>query len=122
MKLRKFMLSLAAMTALLVGAQNQGFQDGIEYFKVDQLDNAKEILTKTLNDAETDRARTEKSFFVPKSEIVGNDYDLSINKYKKTEYKPVEYSPTSEILSEINALETEIQSGLKELEDMLKWA
>lgn len=56
MKLRKFMLSLAAMTALLVGAQNQGFQDGIEYFKVDQLDNAKEILTKTLNDAETDRA------------------------------------------------------------------
>ena len=31
---------------------------------------------------EQERARTEKSFFVPKEEIVENDYDLSINKYK----------------------------------------
>ncbi len=51
-------------------------------------------------DAEKDRARTEKSFFVPKQEIVDNGYDLSINKYKKTEYKPVEYPPTSEIMAE----------------------
>ena len=70
--------------------------------------------------AEEGRERTEKSFFVPKSEIVGNDYDLSINKYKKTEYKPVEYAPTSEILAEINELEREIQKGLTELEEMLK--
>ena len=70
-------------------------------------------------DGEIDRARTEKSFFVPKSEIVGNDYDLSINKYKKTEYKPVEYAPTSQILAEINELEAQIQQGLKELEGML---
>ena len=31
-------------------------------------------------EAESDRERTEKSFFVPKQEIVDNDYDLSINK------------------------------------------
>ena len=30
------------------------------------------------------RERTDKSFFVPKEEIIGNDYDLSINKYKKS--------------------------------------
>ncbi len=47
---------------------------------------------------EESRARTEQSFFVPKQEIADNDYDLSINKYKQTEYVPVEYSPTSEIL------------------------
>ncbi|MFV0520725.1 MAG: N-6 DNA methylase, partial [Lachnospirales bacterium] len=35
-------------------------------------------------DKEVDRKRTDKSFFVPKDEIVDNDYDLSINKYKKT--------------------------------------
>lgn len=70
-------------------------------------------------DGEIDRARTEKSFFVPKSEIVSNDYDLSINKYKKTEYKPVEYAPTSQILAEINELEAQIRQGLKELEGML---
>ena len=71
-------------------------------------------------EAEKDRARTEQSFLVPKDEIVQNDYDLSINKYKQTEYKPVEYPPTGEILAELNALEQEIQQGLKELEELLK--
>ncbi len=69
---------------------------------------------------EADRARTEKSFFVLKDEIVKNDYDLSINKYKEIEYVPVEYPPTEEILEEINKLESEIQMNLKELEEMLK--
>ena len=69
---------------------------------------------------EGSRARTEQSFFVPKDEIVQNDYDLSINKYKQTEYKPVEYPPTSEILGKIKALESEIQKELVELEEMLK--
>jgi type I restriction enzyme M protein len=65
------------------------------------------------------RERTDQSFLVPKDEIVQNDYDLSINKYKKTEYKPVEYAPTSQMLAELNDLETEITQGLKELEGML---
>ena len=72
------------------------------------------------SEKEADRARTEKSFFVPKDEIVKNDYDLSINKYKEIEYLPVEYPPTEEILEEINKLESEIQMNLKELEEMLK--
>ena len=71
-------------------------------------------------EAEKDRERTEKSFFVPKEEIAGNDYDLSINKYKKTEYKPVEYPPTSEIMADFRQLETEIEKTMKELEDLLK--
>ena len=70
-------------------------------------------------EAEKERSRTEKSFFVPKDEIVGNDYDLSINKYKKTEYKAVEYAPTSEILAELKEIETQIANGLAELEAML---
>ncbi len=70
-------------------------------------------------DTEQERKRTEQSFFVPKEEIVGNDYDLSINKYKQTEYKPVEYPPTSEILANIKALEAEIGKELAELEEML---
>lgn len=70
-------------------------------------------------DAEKDRARTEKSFFVPKDEIISNDYDLSINKYKKTEYVAVEYPPTSEIMANIRELEMEIGSAMDELEKML---
>ena len=63
--------------------------------------------------------RTAKSFFVPKAEIVENGYDLSINKYKKTEYKAVEYAPTAQILAELQELEAEIAKGLAELEGML---
>ena len=70
--------------------------------------------------AEKDRQRTEKSFFVPKAEIVDNGYDLSINKYKKTEYKPVEYPPTSEIMAQLRRLEKEIGTAMDELEEMLK--
>ena len=69
--------------------------------------------------AEESRERTEQSFLVPKEEIVENGYDLSINKYKKTEYVPVEYPPTSEIFAQLRELEAEIQKGLAELEGMV---
>lgn len=68
---------------------------------------------------EKDRQRTEQSFFVPKQEIVDNEYDLSINKYKEIEYVPVEYPPTAEILADIKALEKEFQTALAELEELL---
>ena len=70
-------------------------------------------------DGETNRERTEQSFFVPKQEIVDNDYDLSINKYKKTEYVAVEYPPTSEIMVEIEDLNKVIETELSELKKML---
>ena len=68
---------------------------------------------------ETARQRTEQSFFVPKQEIADNDYDLSINKYKKVEYVPVEYPSTAEIMADLHELEMEITAGLEELEGML---
>lgn len=70
-------------------------------------------------DTEKDRERTEQSFFVPKQEIVDNDYDLSINKYKKVEYVPVEYPPTSEIMAELKELENQIKTEMDELEALL---
>ena len=70
-------------------------------------------------DAEDDRKRTEQSFFVPKEEIAANGYDLSINKYKETEYVPVEYPSTTEILADLHELEMEITKGLAELEEMV---
>lgn len=69
--------------------------------------------------AETDRKRTEQSFFVPVQEIIDNGYDLSINKYKEVVYEKVEYEPTEVILGKIEALETEIQAELAELKKML---
>ena len=69
--------------------------------------------------AEEGRARTEQSFLVPVDEIVGNDYDLSINKYNQTEYKPVEYPPTGEIMAELRELERQIGDEIEKLEQLL---
>ena len=68
---------------------------------------------------EIDRKRTEQSFFVDKEEIVKNDYDLSINKYKEVIYEKVEYPPTSEILAEIESLNNEINKNIAELKVLL---
>lgn len=70
-------------------------------------------------DKEMDRKRTEKSFMVPKQEIEGNDYDLSINKYKKIEYVAVEYPPTEEIMNKILELDAQASKELQELKAML---
>lgn len=71
-------------------------------------------------DKEENRKRTEQSFFVDMKEIVDNDYDLSINKYKEVIYEKVEYPPTSEILADIEELNKEIDKNLEELKALLK--
>ena len=68
---------------------------------------------------EQERARTEKSFFVPKEEIVENDYDLSINKYKELTVEKKEYEDPKVILKRIINMENELQQKLKELEGLL---
>lgn len=70
-------------------------------------------------DAEKDRARTEQSFFVPLEEIVANDYDLSINKYKEIVYEKVEYEPTDVIIGRIAQIEENIQNEMAELKKLL---
>ncbi len=69
---------------------------------------------------ESKRKRTDQSFLVPKDEIAGNDYDLSINRYKEVIYEAVEYDPPKVILEKLVNLESEIVKGQKELEKMLK--
>lgn len=65
------------------------------------------------------RERTEQSFLVPKDEIKENGYDLSINKYKKTEYKPVEYPSTAELMADLHELELSITARMDELNFLL---
>ena len=49
-------LTLALAVAGLTASAQQGFKDGLEYFRADQPEEARIILTKTLNDATTDKA------------------------------------------------------------------
>lgn len=82
--------------------------------------NIPDILARWQNrSAETSRLRTDQSFLVPRAEIVGNDYDLSINRYKEIVYEEIEYDPPLVILDELVQLEAEIQAGMVELRGML---
>lgn len=65
-------------------------------------------------------ARTQQSFLVPKAEIVANDYDLSINRYKEVVYEAVHYEAPQDIIEDIKALDTKRQAAILELEKMLK--
>ncbi len=68
---------------------------------------------------EKDRKRTDQSFMVPKADIVSNDYDLSLNRYKEVDYEVVEHEAPQLILARLAQLEEEIATGRKELEEML---
>lgn len=70
--------------------------------------------------SETERARTEQSFTVPKAEIAEADYDLSFNRYKEIVYDDVDHDPPLDIIAELEQLETEITTGLTELKGLLK--
>lgn len=79
-----------------------------------------DILNRWANlDAEKDRARTDKSFLVPRSEIEDNGYDFSFNKYTETVYERIEYPPTEEILAELDDLNKQMAENLAELRRML---
>jgi type I restriction enzyme M protein len=67
-------------------------------------------------EGEKTRERTDQSFFVEKSEIVENGYDLSINKYKKTEHIAEVFDTPANILKQILNLQEEITADLKKLE------
>lgn len=68
---------------------------------------------------EASRSRKEQSFFVDKADIVSNDYDLSINKYKETEYERIEYPSTKDIYADIEKIEAEISVEMAELKKLL---
>jgi type I restriction enzyme M protein len=83
--------------------------------------NLPDVLTRwqQRDSAERKRGRTAQSFCVPKADIAGNGYDLSINRYREVVHDAVEHLAPKEILSKLALLEVEIQAGMKELEGML---
>lgn len=71
-------------------------------------------------EAEANRSRKEQSFFVPVQDIIDNDYDLSINKYKEVEREKVKYEPVKVILARLQQTEGEYAKGFEELKGMLE--
>ncbi len=71
--------------------------------------------------AATDTDRTAKCFSVSRSEIEGEDYDLSLSRYKTDEFEEVLYDAPSVILDRLIAAEVgdvseadlaKVQSGI----------
>ena len=59
--------------------------------------------------------RKAKHFFVPVNEIIDNNYDLSINRYKEIDYTPPKYDKPEVILGRIKKLEKAISLNLEKL-------
>jgi type I restriction enzyme M protein len=66
---------------------------------------------------ERERPRNSQSFCVPKDEIKANGYDLSFNRYKEVAQEEADHLPPQQILKELAAIEAEIQSGLRKLQE-----
>lgn len=73
-----------------------------------------------LRSEETGRPRTAQSFCVPKSDIAGNNYDLSLNRYKEVIHEEIAHRAPADILAELKNLEKEISEEMKALEGMIK--
>ena len=71
---------------------------------------------KNLKGEET-RTRKDQSFFVPVEEIIANDYDLSINKYKEVEKVKVEYESPKVVYKRIQKLQEEINAAMEEFRE-----
>lgn len=70
-------------------------------------------------DAEQQRHRTDKSFFVPVKDIISNNYDLSINRYKEVVHEEKQYDEPEVIIANIKMLDKERSAALQQLEQLL---
>ena len=92
---------------------------------LDEADHAKNNLPDVLarwarrDGAERERPRTEQSFCVPKADIVAQDYDLSLNRYKEVVHDEVEHRPPLDIIADLEHSKAEIQSGISALKAVL---
>lgn len=70
-------------------------------------------------DPKMDTDRKGKGFFVPRQEIVDNEYDLSLNRYKEDVYDEVEYEKPGVILDKLEKLENDIEEEINQLKNMI---
>ncbi len=63
--------------------------------------------------------RKEQQFTIPKNEIVENDYDLSISKYREEVYAIEEFEEPMIIVQNLESIETSISVALQELKAII---
>jgi type I restriction enzyme M protein len=106
----------------LVSEENLGPVPAVALAKAEQgRNNLPDVLVRwrQRDGTERKRARTAQSFVVPKVELAAAAYDLSLNRYREVVRDSVVHRSPHAILADLAALETEIQEGIRALEDML---
>lgn len=113
--------SLDDKRTALVGEAKLGVTAGNLTAAERERNNLPDMLTRwqRRTGAEIERAPTEQSFCVSKADIAANGYDLSINRYQEIVFDDVSYDSPASIIEELQGLEAEIQSGLRELRVVL---
>lgn len=103
--------------------QSDGFSLDDKRTKLENDGDIPDIIEKW-RDAKSDKtlepSKDDKWFWVEKEDIAQNDYDLSINKYKKIEYEEVKYEKPEVILNKIEELEKDILKDVAEIKGMVK--
>jgi type I restriction enzyme M protein len=61
-----------------------------------------------------------KHFYVPIADIIANELDLSLNRYKEIHYDEATYEPPKEILAKLIAMEKEILKDMNSLNELIK--
>lgn len=70
-------------------------------------------------DSEIKPEKKDKWFWTDKAEIIENGYDLSISKYKKSEYEQIKYEKPEIIMAKVEELENEILVDIAELKELM---
>lgn len=100
--------------------QNDGYSLDDKRGKIDSND-LPEIVEKFKNrNSHNDINRKEKFFFIPKSEIVENEYDLNLISYKENVYKEEKYADPKVILEKLSVLESQISKEIEVLNNIIK--
>ncbi len=68
--------------------------------------------------SQTENKINSKFFCIEKKEIEESDFDLSINRYKQSDYKEVQYESPDEIIMKIEKLEQNILDSLQHLKKL----
>lgn len=98
--------------------ENDGYSLDDKRAKIEKSD-LHDIINKYHNrDITLDNNRQSKHFFVPKKEIVENDYDLSFNSYKEEVYEEEEFDSPEIILAKLSKIEESIQTELVHLKSL----
>lgn len=102
--------------------QNDGYSLDDKRNKIDKSDLQDIIVQyhKRLAKLKKDEDRGGHFFSISKKEIIDNDYDLSLSKYKQEVYEEVSYEKPEIIFAKLEQIENEIVKGLKELKELSK--